>query len=82
MLYSRFLLIILSIAVYICWGFPGSSVVKESACNAGDFGLIPELGRSPGGGNGNLLQYSCPENSMERGAWWTTVHGVAGSRTK
>ena len=62
--------------------FPGSSDGKESACNAGDFGLIPELGRSPGGGNGNLLQYSCPENSMERGAWWTTVHGVAGSRTK
>ena len=43
-------------------GFPGSSAGKESACNAGDLGLIPGLGRSPGGGHGNPLQYSCPEN--------------------
>ena len=49
---------------------------KESACNAGDMGLIPDSGRSPKGGNGNPLQYSCLENSMERGAWWATVHGV------
>ena len=49
---------------------------KESAGNAGDLGLIPGLGRSPGEGNGNLLQYSCLENSMNRGAWWATVHGV------
>ena len=49
---------------------------KESACNAGDLGLIPGLGRSPGEGNGNLLQYSCLENSMDRGAWWATVLGV------
>ena len=51
---------------------------KESACNAGDMGLIPDSGRSPKGGNGNPLQYSCLENSMERGAWWATVHGVTG----
>ena len=57
--------------------FPHSSVGKESACNAGDPGSIPELGRFPGEGNGNPLQYSCLENPMERGAWWATVHGVA-----
>ena len=49
-------------------GFPGGSDSKVSACNAGDPGLIPGLGRSPGEGNGNLLQYSCLENSMDRGA--------------
>ena len=49
---------------------------KESACNAGDAGSIPGLGRSPGEGNGTLLQYSCLENSMDRGAWRATVHGV------
>ena len=54
---------------------------KESACNAGDLGLIPGLGRSPGEGNGNLLQYSCLENSMDRGAWWAIVHGVKESNT-
>ena len=58
-------------------GFPHSSVSKESACNAGDLGLIPQLGRSPGEGNGNPLQYSCLENPMDRGAWHATVHGVA-----
>ena len=58
-------------------GFPYSSVSKESACNARDPDLIPGLGRSPGEGNGNPLQYSCLENSMDRGAWWATVHGVA-----
>ena len=57
-------------------GFPGGSDGKESACNAGDPGLIPGLGRSPGEGNGNSLQYSSLENSMDRGAWWATVHGV------
>ena len=51
------------------WGFPGGSDGKESACNAGDPGSIPGLGRSHGGGNGNPLQYSCLENSMEREAW-------------
>ena len=56
-------------------GLPGGSDGKESACNAGDPGLIPGLGRSPGEGNGNPFQYSCLENSMDRGAWWATVHG-------
>ena len=55
---------------------------KESACNGGDPGSIPESGRSPGEGNGNPLQYSCLENSMERGAWWSLVHGVAESETR
>ena len=58
-------------------GIPGSSDGKESACSAGDLGLIPGLGRFPGEGNGNPLQYSCLENLMDRGAWWITVHGVA-----
>ena len=62
-------------------GFPHSSVGKESACNAGDPGSIPGLGRSPGEGNGNPLQYSCLENPMDRGACRATVHGVAKSRT-
>ena len=56
-------------------GFPGGSVVKET-CNGRDPGLIPGLGRSPGDGNGNPLQYSCLENSMGRGIWHTAVHGV------
>ena len=58
-------------------GFPHSSVGKVSACNAGDPGLIPGLGRSPGEANDNPLQYSCLENQMDKGAWWATVHGVA-----
>ena len=53
-----------------------------SACNAGDPGSIPGLGRSPGEGNGNPLQYSCLENPMDRGAWRATVHGVAKSWTQ
>ena len=56
-------------------GFPGGSDGKESACNAGDLGLIPESGRSPGEGNGNPVQYSCLENPIDGGAWPTTVHG-------
>ena len=60
----------------------GGSDGKESACNGGDPGSIPGLGRSPGEENGNPLQYSCLENSMDRGAWWATVHGVAKSRTR
>ena len=52
------------------------SVGKESTCNAGDLGLIPGLGRSPGEGTGNPLQYSCLENSMDRGNWPATVHAV------
>ena len=58
-------------------GFPGGSDRKASACNAGDPGLIPGLGRSPGEGNGNWSQYSCLENSTDRGD-----HGVAESRTR
>ena len=54
-----------------------SLVSKESACNAGDLGLIPGLGRFPGEGNGNSLQYSCLENLMDRGAWQATVHEAA-----
>ena len=65
-------------------GFPGGSMVKNPPANAGDtgdLGSITGLGRSPGVGNGNPLQYSCLENSMDRGAWWPTVHGVAESQT-
>ena len=58
-------------------GFPGGSVVKNLSANAGDTGSISRLGRSPGGGNGNPLQYSCQENPMERRAQWATVCGVA-----
>ena len=62
-------------------GFPGGSDSKESACNAQDLSSIPRSGKSPGEENGNPLQYSCLENSMDRGAWWATVHGVAKSGT-
>ena len=55
----------------------GGSDGKESACNARNPGLMPGLGRSPGEGNGNPLQYPCLENPMDGGAWWATVHGVA-----
>ena len=65
-----------------CMDFPGGSDVKEFACNAGDLGSIPGLGRSPREGNGNPLQYSCLENPMDGGAWQATVHGVAKSRTQ
>ena len=61
--------------------FPGGSDGKASACNAGDSGSIPGLGRSPGEGNDNLLQYSCLENPMDGEAWWATVHGVVESDT-
>ena len=61
-------------------GFPGGSEDKTSACNAGDPGSIPGLGRYPGEGNGNPLQYSCLENPMDRGAWRATVHRVTKSR--
>ena len=57
-------------------GFPGGSVVKDLPANAGDSGSIPGSGRSPGGGHGSPLQYSCLENPMDRGAWQATVHGV------
>ena len=66
---------------YLNGNFPVGSDGKESACNVGDPGSIPELGRYPGEGNGNPLQYSCLENPMNRGDWWAAVHGVAKSRT-
>ena len=62
--------------------FPGGSDGKASAYNVGDPGSIPGLGRSPGEGNGNPLQYSCLENPMEGRSWYATVHGVAKSRTQ
>ena len=55
---------------------PDGSDAKESACNVGDLGSVPGLGKSHGEGNGNPLQYSCLGNSMDRGDWWATVHGV------
>ena len=67
---------------YISLDFPGGSDSKVSACNAGDPGSIPGSGRFPGEGNGYPLHYSCLENSMDRRAWWATVHGVAKSRTR
>ena len=67
---------------YTMVGFPGDSNGKESACNAGDLGSIPGSGRSPGEGNGSPLQYPCPENPMDRGAWRATVSGAAKSQTQ
>ena len=61
--------------------FSGSSTGKDSACSAGDLGSIPELERSPGGGHGNPLQYSCLENPMDRGVWRAIVHRVTKTRT-
>ena len=63
-------------------GSPGGSVVKNLPANTGDESLIPGSRRSPGGGNSNPLQYSCLGNLMDRGAWQTTVHGVAKSPTR
>ena len=62
--------------LYTLIGFPGGLDSKDSACNAGDLGSIPRLGRSSGEGNGNPPQYSCLENSMEGGAWQATVRRV------
>ena len=70
----------MTLICYLC-GFPGGSVSNESACNAGDLGSIPGSGRSPGEGNGNPLQYPCLENSMYRGGWWATVHGITKGQT-
>ena len=70
------------ILLVFLWGFPVGSVVKNLSANTGntgDAGLIPGLGRSPRGGNGNPLQYSCLENSLGRGAWRATIHGVTAS---
>ena len=62
----------------IAVGFPGGSVINNLSANTG---LIPGLGRCPGEGNGNPLQYTCLENPMDRGAWWATAHRVAKSST-
>ena len=71
----------LSLGILLVPGFPGGSVIKNSPANAEDAGSIPGSGRSPGGGHGNPLQYSCLENPMGRGAWRAAVHGVRKSRT-
>ena len=63
-------------------GSPGGSVVENLPANAGDSGWIPGWGKSPGGKNGNPLQYSSLGNLMDRGAWWATVHGVTKSQTQ
>ena len=64
------------------WGaFQVEQVVKNPPAKVGNMGLIPGFRRSPGGGNGNLLQHSCLENSMDRGSWWATVHRVTKSQT-
>ena len=65
--------------IQVKWGLPAGSLVKNLPANtgvAGDVGSTPELGRCPEGGNGNPLQHFCWENSMDRGAWWATIHGV------
>ena len=64
------------------YDFPGGSDSKESSCNAEDLDSIPGLGRCPGEGNGNPFQYSCLENPMDGGTWWTIVHGIAKSWTR
>ena len=63
-------------------GFPGGLDSKESACNAGDPGSILGLGRSPGEGNSNPIQDSCLEKPMDRGAWWSIIHGVTNTQTR
>ena len=63
-------------------GFPGSSDGKVSTYSAGDPGLIPESGKSPGEGNGKPIQCSCLENPMDRGAWWAAVHGILKSQAQ
>ena len=75
----------IKITKYSSLGFPGGSVGKESACNEGypgDASSVPGSERSPGEGNGNSLQHSCLENSMDKVAWQATVHRVAKSRTQ
>ena len=76
----KIILLIIGVDLNMCKGFHGGSDGKESACNEGDLGLISGSGRSPGEGDGNPLQYSCLKNSMDRGAWLATVHGIAKSR--
>ena len=71
----------MSLVICIHQGFPGGSVAKGSACNAGNLGSIPGLGKSPGEGNGNPLQYSCLEKLMDGGVCLATVYGVTMRRT-
>ena len=80
-LYKVLIPLIKGINLYIKY-LPGGSNGKETACNVGDPGLIPGLGRSAGEGSGYSLQYSCLKNSMDRGTWWATVHGVTESQTQ
>ena len=68
--------------IFMEYGFPGGSEVKNRPLDAADAGSIPESGRSPGGANGNPLQYSCLEYSMDGGAWQATIHGVTKSWTQ
>ena len=77
----QYILLTLDGIKYAVLGFPGGSDGKQYACNAGDLSLLPESGRSPGEGNGNPLQYSWLENSIDR-VWWATVHEVAESQTR
>ena len=72
----------LNLYTYLYVGFPVAQTVKNLPANAGDLGSVPGLGRSHRGVHGNLLQYSCLENPMDREAWWATVHGVAKSQTR
>ena len=86
-LYKTFTLVILfrkqvEELLYMSLGFTSSSNGKESACNVGDLGSIPGLGRTPGERHGNPLQYSCLENSMDREAWPALVHGVSKNLTQ
>ena len=70
------------IYIYIYIYFPGGSAVKNPPVNAGDAGLIPGLGRSPGEGNGNPLQYSCLGNPLDIDTWWPIVQGVTKTQTR
>ena len=81
MIFAKQIINNLDLHKHFPWGFPGNSDSKESAYNAAEPGSIPGSGRSPGEGNGNPLPYSCLENSLDRGAWWATVHRVTKSQT-
>jgi len=75
------LCVCVSVCVCVCvWGFPGGSVVKHPPANVGDMSSIPKFRRSPEEGNGNPLHYSCLENSVGRGSWRATVHGISQAR--
>ena len=82
MIFIRKLTILILTGNLMILPFPGGSDGKASVYKAGDLGSIPGLGRSPGEGNGNPLQYYCLENHLDRGVWWATVHGVTKSWTQ